>query len=56
MIVTEPFTDTDFVNCMLHRQLTDEMNLELEQRRNDFEKRSRQLEEQSRFEIDATRQ
>lgn len=33
---------------MLHRQLTDEMNLELEQRRKDFEQRSRQLEEQSR--------
>ncbi len=36
---------------MLHRQLTDEMNLELEQRRTDFEKRSRQLEDQSRFDL-----
>ncbi len=36
---------------MLHRQLTDEMNLELEQRRKDFEQRSRQLEDQSRCEL-----
>ena len=31
------------------RQLTDEMNLELEQRRTDYEKRSQQLEDQSRY-------
>jgi hypothetical protein len=36
---------------MLYRQLTDEMNLELEQRRKDFEQRSRQLEDQSRCEL-----
>lgn len=36
---------------MLHRQLTDEMNLELEQRRKDSEQRSRQLEDQSRCEM-----
>ena len=35
--------------CVLYcRQLTDEMNLELEQRRTDYEKRSQQLEDQSR--------
>ena len=35
---------------LLHRQLTDEMNLELEERRKDFEMRSKQLEDQARFE------
>lgn len=36
------------LNC---RQLTDEMNLELEQRRTDYAKRSQQLEEQSRYAV-----
>lgn len=38
--------DTSATVC---RQLTDEMNLELEQRRTEYEKRSRQLEDQSRY-------
>ncbi|KAL0041347.1 hypothetical protein WJX79_000374 [Trebouxia sp. C0005] len=40
--------DPDYSEDSLIRQLTDEMNLELEQRRKDFEQRSRQLEDQSR--------
>ena len=42
--VTSPYV----LNC---RQLTDEMNLELEQRRTDYAKRSQQLEDQSRYAV-----